>query len=551
MNLPTILYFASIVLTFALIGFLAWYWRQQVVRSSRAQVAAAQALLISETRYRRLFEAARDGILILDAESGVVTDVNPFLVEMLGFPRAGIVGKELWELDFFKDIAANKANFLELQQKEYIRYEDLPLETADGRRFHVEFVSNVYQVDHHKVVQCNVRDISERKLAEAKLAQLVAIVESSDDAIIGKTLDGLITSWNAGAGRLYGYSAAEAIGKPVSMLIPEDRPNELSGILAKVKRGERIDHYESVRLSKDGRRLDVSISVSPIKDASGQISGASTIARDITERKRAERSLQEYSLRLETDVAERTQELRDAHEKMIRQERLATLGQLAGSVGHELRNPLGVISNAVYYLKMTQPDSNATIRDYLGIIENETRTSDKIITDLLDFTRIKSVDREPADVSYLVHQTLKRYSVPDSVEVMLDLPPDLPPVYADPGHVVQVLGNLVTNAYQAMALPNETPQPGKINLSACQQGDMIAITVQDTGTGIPPENMGKLFEPLFTTKTKGIGLGLAVSQRLIEANGGTIEARSEPGKGSTFIVYLPVYHLQSNSQIIE
>jgi len=200
---------------------------------------------------------------------------------------------------------------------------------------------------------------------------------------------------------------------------------------------------------------------------------------------------------------------------------------------------------------MTQPDANATIRDYLGIIENETRTSDKIITDLLDFTRIKSVDREPADVSYLVHQTLKRYSVPDSVEVMLDLPPDLPPVYADPGHVVQVLGNLVTNAYQAMALPNETPQPGKINLSACQQGDMIAITVQDTGTGIPPENMGKLFEPLFTTKTKGIGLGLAVSQRLIEANGGTIEARSEPGKGSTFIVYLPVYHLQSNSQIIE
>jgi PAS domain S-box-containing protein len=389
MNSATIFYFVLIVLTFALIGFLARYWRQQVVRSSRAQVAPAQALLISETRYRRLFETARDGILILDAESGVVTDVNPFLVEMLGFPRAGIVGKELWELGFFKDIAANKANFLELQQKEYIRYEDLPLETADRRRFHVEFVSNVYQVDHHKVVQCNVRDISERKQAEAKLAQLAAIVESSDDAIIGKTLDGLITIWNAGAGRLYGYSAAEAIGKPVSMLIPEDRPNELSGILAKVKRGERIDHFESVRLSKDGRRLDVSISVSPIKDASGQISGASTITRDITERKRAEQSLQEYNLRLETDVAERTQELRDAHEKMIRQERLATLGQLAGSVGHELRNPLGVISNAVYYLKMTQPDANATIRDYLGIIENETRTSDKIITDLLDFTRIK------------------------------------------------------------------------------------------------------------------------------------------------------------------
>ena len=125
-----------------------------------------EKLRTSEARYRRLFEAARDGILILDADTGVVMDVNPFLVEMLGFPREGILGKELWELGFFKDIAANKANFLELQQKEYIRYEDLPLETAEGRRVHVEFVSNVYHVGHQKVVQCNIRDITERKRAE-------------------------------------------------------------------------------------------------------------------------------------------------------------------------------------------------------------------------------------------------------------------------------------------------------------------------------------------------------------------------------------------------
>jgi signal transduction histidine kinase len=190
---------------------------------------------------------------------------------------------------------------------------------------------------------------------------------------------------------------------------------------------------------------------------------------------------------------------------------------------------------------MTQPDANPTIRDYLDIIEKETRTSDKIITDLLDFTRLKSVNREPVSVPDLLAQTLKRFPVPDSVEMVCDLPPDLPPVYADPSHVVQVLGNLVTNACQAIALPDGAPQPGKINLSARQQGDMIAITVQDTGTGIPPENMAKLFEPLFTTKTKGIGLGLAVSQRLIEANEGRIEARSEPGKGSTFTIYLPVF----------
>jgi signal transduction histidine kinase len=271
----------------------------------------------------------------------------------------------------------------------------------------------------------------------------------------------------------------------------------------------------------------------------------------ITGRKRAEQSLQEYNLRLETEVAKRTRELQDAQEKMVRQERLATLGQLAGSVGHELRNPLGVISNAVYYLKMTQPDANPTIRDYLDIIEKETRTSDKIITDLLDFTRLKSVNREPVSVPDLLAQTLKRFPVPDSVEMVCDLPPDLPPVYADRGHIVQVLGNLVTNACQAIALPDGTPQTGKIDFSARLQGDMIVIRLQDSGAGIPPENMAKLFEPLFTTKTKGIGLGLAVSQRLIEANGGRIEARSEPGQGSTFTIFLPIYQEQSKNKIVE
>ena len=236
---------------------------------------------------------------------------------------------------------------------------------------------------------------------------------------------------------------------------------------------------------------------------------------------------------------------------MVRQERLATLGQLAGSVGHELRNPLGVISNAVYYLKMTQPDANPTIRDYLDIIEKETRTSDKIITDLLDFTRLKSVNREPVSVPDLLAQTLKRFPVPDSVEMVCDLPPDLSPVYADRGHIVQVLGNLVTNACQAIALPDGTTQTGKIDFSARLQGDMIVIRLQDSGAGIPPENMAKLFEPLFTTKTKGIGLGLAVSQRLIEANGGRIEARSEPDQGSTFTIFLPIYQEQSKNKIVE
>jgi len=383
-----------------------------IVRDITERKQAQEQLTASEVRYRRLFETARDGILILDAESGVVIDVNPFLIEMLGFSQEEIRGKELWELGFFKDIAANKANFLELQQKEYIRYEDLPLETADGRRLSVEFVSNVYQVNHHKVVQCNIRDITERKRAEQQLANYT-------------------------------------------------------------------DHLEEI-------------------------------------------------------VDARTSELREAHEQLVRQERLATLGQLAGSIGHELRNPLGVISNAVYFLKMAQPDASDKVKEYLTIIENEAHTSDKIVTDLLDFTRLKSVEREAISVSELIRQTLERFPTPPSVEVTLEIPSDLPKVYADPHHIVQVLGNLIVNACQAM------PQGGLLSLYGNAQDDMILITIKDSGVGIPPQNMQKLFEPLFTTKIKGIGLGLAVSRKLTEANGGRIEVQSEAGKGSTFVVWLPV-----------
>jgi signal transduction histidine kinase len=276
----------------------------------------------------------------------------------------------------------------------------------------------------------------------------------------------------------------------------------------------------------------------------------------IEDQKQAEEEILRLNAELEQRVEERTRELRAAQEQLVRQERLATLGQVAGSIGHELRNPLGVISNAVYYLKISQPEASDKVKEYLDILEKETRASDKIITDLLDFTRIKPLDREPAAVSELIHQTLKRYPAPRAVQVALEIPAGLPRVYADPQHVMQVLGNLVVNAYQAMErqapLGGTSPlreQAGstgtlanrKLTVSAAAQGDMMILAVQDTGSGILPENMNKLFEPLFTTKARGIGLGLAVSKKLVEANGGRIEVQSDPGKGSVFTIYLPIH----------
>ena len=273
----------------------------------------------------------------------------------------------------------------------------------------------------------------------------------------------------------------------------------------------------------------LSMTFAPVVDA-GYVN---VYGLDITERKRAEGALQEHSQRLEEMVDERTQELREAHEKLVRQEKLAILGQLAGGVGHELRNPLGVISNAVYFLQMTLPDADETTKEYLEMISAEVRNSTRIISDLLDFSRTRMPDREEAAVSELVAEVLKKRPPPENVEATTEIAPDLPPVFVDPRQMGQVLGNLVVNAYQAMK------EGGKLTISAQAEKGQVSLSVADTGCGIPPENMAKLFEPLFTTRAKGIGLGLMVVKNLVEANGGSIEAESEEGKGSTFTVRLP------------
>ena len=261
-----------------------------------------EALPASELRYRRLFESAKDGILILDAETGMVVDVNPFLIELLGFSHETFVGKKIWELGFFKDVFANQASFTELRQQGYVRYEDKPLEAADGRRIEVEFVSNVYLVNHHNVIQCNIRDITARKRFEAKHAHLAAIVDSCDDAIISKTLDGVITSCNRAAERLYGYSAPEVLGRSVSVLVPPDQPDEVPQILEQLRRGERIDHYETVRMRKDGTRIPICVTISPVRGPSGTVVGASVVAHDPSERKQAEEALRTNEERLKVGL---------------------------------------------------------------------------------------------------------------------------------------------------------------------------------------------------------------------------------------------------------
>jgi signal transduction histidine kinase len=264
---------------------------------------------------------------------------------------------------------------------------------------------------------------------------------------------------------------------------------------------------------------------------------------EIAERKQAEEKVRQLNTELEKKVAERTGQLFEAREELARKEKLAILGQLSGSVGHELRNPLGVMNNAVYFLKMVHAEGDETTLEYLDILQREIDNSQRIIADLLDFARTKPPQRLSVSVANLVRQSLEKCTLTDNIAASIDVPEDLPKAHIDPRQMEQVLINLIINAEQAMAGGGFLRISAGMGRGPEEPGsgeNFLKISVADTGEGISAENLRKLFQPLFTTKARGIGLGLVVCRNLVEANGGRIEVASEKGKGTTFTVTMPI-----------
>ena len=365
-------------------------------------------------------------------------------------------------------------------------------------------------------------------------ARLAAIVTSSDDVIVSKTLDGVITSWNPAAERILGYTADEAIGKNIKLIIPPDRWAEEDGVLARIRRGERVEHFETVRRAKNGRLLNLSLTVSPVRDADGRVVGASKVARDITDRIRAEKEL-ERLLASEKDAraqAEQANRLKD---------------EFLAVVSHELRSPLNAITGWASLMRTGRLDKEQSARAVETILRNA-QSQNQLIGDLLDVSRIISgrlrLNIKPFQFSSVLEaalQVVRPAADAKSIRLESFLDPATGPVAGDPDRMQQVFWNLLSNAVKF------TPKGGRIQIRSQQVNSHVEVTVTDNGKGIDRNLLPLIFERFRQGDSStarehgGLGLGLAIVRHLIELHGGVVTARSEgEGKGAEFVVEIPI-----------
>jgi PAS domain S-box-containing protein len=363
-------------------------------------------------------------------------------------------------------------------------------------------------------------------------------------AFVALDSDGRITLVNHRGLEILGYQETELIGKNwFETCLPERLHEETYNVFKKLMGGKvkPVEYHENPVLTKNGEERIVAWHNTVLWDGVGDIVGILSSGEDVTERVRAEKVLKQYSERLEEMVDARTQALRDAQERLVHQEKLAILGQLAGGVAHELRNPLGAIKNSGYFLNMVLERPDSEVKEALKILEQAVGTSERIISSLLDFARPKVPLQRKVDINNVVRQVLSRIDLPNpqKIEVALQLDETLPAILVDPDQLGQAFDHIILNAIQAMSPPEG--KGGQLVIESKRlDGESILVSITDTGVGIAEENQGRLFEPLFTTKAKGIGLGLALAKTLVETNRGSIEVKSENGRGSTFKVRLPV-----------
>jgi PAS domain S-box-containing protein len=474
-----------------------------------------------------------DAVISTDIE-GRITFANPVALSLLRWPQPDLAGRHIE--DVFRIVNEFSRAKVESPVEKVLREGRIVgmanhtvLLAGDGSEIPIDDSAAPIQYEGHTIgVVLVFRDIRERRRAQHDAAYLAAIVESSDDAIIGKTPNGIIQSWNAGAEQLYGWPAGEVIGRPMSDLMPPDRVNEEAEILRRIGEGERVVHFETVRTRKNGERIDVSLTISPIHDKTGQVVGVSHVARNITEQKRSAEQLRQT-------------------------QKLESLGILAGGIAHDFNNLLtGILGNASLLTDLLPPYTSEW-RSAEQIADAAERAA-KLTQQMLAYSGRGRFVVEPVNISKHVRDiaALVQSSIPKSVELKLQLSEHPPLVEADTAQLQQLVMNLVINGAEAIG-----PEGGSLAVVTrplfvteedirelrlpedLHAGLYAEIEVRDTGCGMDEATLSKIFDPFFTTKFTGRGLGLAAVQGIVRGHKGAIKVYSTPGVGTTFRVLLP------------
>jgi PAS domain S-box-containing protein len=501
---------------------------------------AAQYLSVLLTHLQQVIEQLPSAIYVCEAPSGVIRLYNQRAAQFWGrAPKLGDTDERfcgafrLFRADG-RVLPHAETPMAEALHGGSAHNEEVVIERPDGSRLPVRVnIAPLRDPDGQIIGAINAfQDITDVKQIESS-ARLAAIVDSSDDAIISKTLDGIITSWNPAAERLLGWAAQEAIGQHITLIIPQDRLPEEDRVIAQIRKGERIDHFDTVRVTKDRRLIDVSITVSPIRDHTGGIVGASKIARDITERRRLDAA--------RVRLLEREQEARLRAETLNRAK-----DQLIATVSHELRTPLNSIFGWARIMQATDMDETKRSRAVDAIVRSAAAQT-RLVDDLLDFSRIATgrmrLDFKAVNLNAVIEAALEAVRPAIAVKaitLVTALDNSVGTIMGAADRLQQVVWNLVMNAVKF------TPNGGRVEVSVGREGGGVSIVVMDTGEGIAPDLLPYVFEPFrqedssATRAHGGLGLGLALVRQLVELHGGSVRAESPgKGKGSTFTIALP------------
>ncbi len=487
---------------------------------------AEQALMRSEAYLAEAQKLTHTGSWVWDPRTEKVLYCSEEMFRIFGLdPRESLPSRDNFRQQIHpEDRDWVKKRFEELLRERVDTFAEYRVLLPDGTVRHINASGHPILNEDGEFIEFvgTAVDVTERKRAEVVGQRLAAIVNSSEDAIVSKDLNGTIETWNGGAERLFGHEASEVIGKSILIIIPPDRHDEELRILERIRRGELIRSYETVRMREDGSLIDISLTVSPLRDAAGRIIGASKIARDITERKRAEAALRDMQMQL-------------AHAN-----RIATMGQLSASITHEVNQP---ITAAVTYalaarrFLSAEPPNVREVDDALSLIVKEGNRAGEVVERIRALIK-KAPARKDAvaiDDAILEVIALTRTEAANySVSVRTQFAEGLPCVQGDRVQLQQVMLNLIVNAIQAMSGIGEGARELQISIDAVPSEGRVRVGVRDTGPGLSPESLSRLFEPFYTTKPDGMGMGLSICRSIIEAHGGRLWAiRCEP-QGALF-----------------